>query len=449
MPLLALAAALSCPPAEAQEDRRPRREPPAPEFFQRAGREQRSKHYRILSDLSADETRIYAEHLDLIYEEYARRLAGLEQQAPEVPFVLMFAKERDYLEVLRNRYGVNATGSGGMFFITPAGAALAFFTESLPRSRVLHVVQHEGFHQYAHSRFAGRLPPWVNEGLAEFFGEAIVVDGRVIVGQASAGAAASVRASVERGTTVPFLRMLTMDSEQWNANVRTGSAAVQYVQAWAMVQFLGWAENGRYQKPFEAYLRMLHGGVPSERAFVQAFGTNDIDSFERAWKDWAKGLEPTAFAGAAARLTFLAEGLRTLARDGIAPTSLEDALERLKERGFSVEVTIHGRTERVEPSPEILVIPRDALAKTDPVLEMVPPKKTGLTTAQRKREESHPTPPSVITRGLEPRELALEWTRLKSGDDFEYRLRSPKEAPKKRKEPAAKPQGADDAKPAG
>ncbi|MFZ9881399.1 MAG: hypothetical protein ACO3QC_08360, partial [Phycisphaerales bacterium] len=120
-----------------------------------------------------------------------------------------------------------------------------------------------------------------------------------------------------------------------------------------------------------------------------------------------------------------------------------------KERGFSVEVTIHGRTERVEPSPEILVIPRDALAKTDPVLEMVTPKKTGLTTAQRKREESHPTPPSVITRGLEPRELALEWTRLKSGDDFEYRLLSPKEAPKKRKEPAAKPQGADDAKPKG
>lgn len=428
---------IACAPvAEAVQDiRRPPRVEAPHEYFQRAGREQRSRHYRILSDLPADETKLFAEHLDLIHEEYARRLAGLEQQAPEVPFVLMFAKERDYLEVLRNRYGVNATGSGGMFFITPAGAALAFFTESLPRSRVLHVVQHEGFHQYAHSRFAGKLPPWVNEGLAEFFGEAIVVDGRVIVGQASAGAAASVRTAVERGTTVPFLRMLTMDGDQWNANVRSGNASVQYVQAWAMVQYLGWADGGRHQRPFEAYLRMLHAGVPSERAFVQAFGTNDIDSFERAWKDWAKELQPTAFAGAAARLTFLAEGLRTLSRDGIAVDSLEDALARLKERGFSVEVTIHGRTERIEPSPEILVIPRDALAKTDPVLELVPPKKAGQTAAQRKREASHPTPPAVITRGLEPRELALEWTRMKSGDDFEYRLLSPKEAPKARREP--------------
>ncbi|MFM7052098.1 MAG: DUF1570 domain-containing protein [Planctomycetota bacterium] len=444
LPGMAAATASATP----QDIRRPPRAEAPHEYFQRAGREQRSKHYRILSDLPSDETELYAGHLDLIYEEYARRLAGLEQQAPEIPFVLMFARERDYLEVLRNRYGVNATGSGGMFFITPAGAALAFFTESLPRSRVLHVVQHEGFHQYAHSRFAGRLPPWVNEGLAEFFGEAIVVDGRVIVGQASAGAAASVRAAVEGGTTVPFLRILTMDGDQWNANVRSGNAAIQYVQSWAMVQYLGWADGGRYQRPFEAYLRLLHGGVPSERAFVQAFGTNDIESFERAWKDWAKDMQPTAFAGAAARLTFLAEGLRTLSRDGIAVESLEDALAKLKERGFSVEVTIHGRTERIEPSPAILTIPRDALAKADPVLEMVPPRKSGQTTAQRKREADHPTPPSVITRGLEPRELALEWTRMKSGDDFEYRLLSPKEAPKARREPRAGGKREKDAKPA-
>ena len=100
---------------------------PAPEF--------RSRHYRILSDLAPEDTRLYAAHLDIIYEEYARRLASLAQRAPEVPFVLMFAKERDYLRVLRDRYAINATGSGGMFFISPGGAALAFFTESLPRSR--------------------------------------------------------------------------------------------------------------------------------------------------------------------------------------------------------------------------------------------------------------------------------------------------------------------------
>jgi len=103
------------------------------------GAEVRSKHYRILSDLEPDDTKLYGGHLDLLYEEYSRRLASLPPRAPEIPFVLMFAREADYLAVLRTRYGVNATGSGGMFFISPQGAALAFFTEGLPRSRVFHV----------------------------------------------------------------------------------------------------------------------------------------------------------------------------------------------------------------------------------------------------------------------------------------------------------------------
>ena len=400
-------------------------------FYGRAGRETRTAHYRILSDLGADETRAYGAHLDLLYEEYARRLAGLPQQAPEVPFVLMFARQSDYLATLRADYGINAAGSGGMFFVSPRGAALAFFTEGLPRSRVLHVVQHEGFHQYAHSRFANTLPMWVNEGLAEFFGEAVVVEGRVVVGQASPGPVAAIRAAIESGTTVPFLRMLTMSPDEWNGNVRSGDAAIQYMQAWSMVQFLGWAENGRHRRGFEQYLRLLHAGVGSERAFIDSFGAGEVANFEAAWKRWASAANPTAFGVAASRLTFLAEGARALASDGVRVESLEELVARLKERGFETAVTIHGRTERLCADDAILAIPRDDLAQVAPVFEIVPQKlPRTLGESARRREESHPTPPVITTRGLEPRELLLEWTRARSGDAFDFRLLSPKEAPK-------------------
>jgi hypothetical protein len=426
------------PPVRAQDA--PTARPAAQDWFAKAGREFRSKHYRILSDLDPDETKLYAAHLDLMYEEYARRLAGIPQQAPEVPFVLMFQREADYLGVLRNRYGINGTGSGGMFFISPAGAALAFFVEQLPRTRVLHVVQHEGFHQYAHSRFAGTLPPWVNEGLAEFFGEAIVVDGRVIVGQASPGAVAAVKKAIETGTTVDFVRLITMSNDQWNANVRAGNASVQYVQAWSMVQFLGWADGGRYQRPFEGYLRLLHSGMPSERAFVQAFGTNDVASFERAWREWATNLTPSAFSAAAARISFLAEGLRYLSREGVAVSDLEDLVSQLRERNFSIEITVHGRTETIAATDAILDIPQDNLAKSKPVFDLIPPRRsTGTTSTDRKMEAKHPTPPVLTTRGLEPRELVLKWTRNKKTGGFEYELLSPKEAPAAPRRPARKP----------
>ncbi len=439
---LSLFGAFAAPAEAAAAPRAPQasNEPTPPErasgeWYRRAGGEQRSKHYRILSDLSPEETRLYGRHLDLMYEEFTRRLAGIPQQAPEIPFVLMFARQADYLAVMRTTYGINATGSGGMFFITPRGAALAFFVESLPQTRVFHVIQHEGFHQYAHSRFAGRLPIWVNEGLAEFFGESIVVDGRVIVGQASPRAVASVKDAIDRGATVDFLRMLTMTTDQWNANVRTGNAGVQYLQAWSMVQFLGWAEGGRYQRPFEAYLRALHGGMPSDRAFVQAFGTADVASFERAWKAWAKEMVPSAFSVAAMRITFLAEGLALLSNEGVSVTGIEELVSELRERRFAIEVTVHGRTERIEADDEVLDIPQDALAETKPVFDLIPAKDARRKAGPNASDLPPPTPAVVTTRGLEPRELVLSWRRLGKKGGFEYELLSPKTAPKAPRKP--------------
>lgn len=398
------------------------------------GAEVRSRHYRILSDLTPDDSRLYSNHLDLMYEEYARRLASLAQRAPEVPFVLMFAHEQDYLDVLKYRYGVNATGSGGMFFISPEGAALAFFIEALPRSRVFHVVQHEGFHQYAHSRFVGALPPWLNEGLAEYFGEAIVIDGRVIIGQASPAPVELVRKAIEQNRTIDFLRLLTMTSEEWNANVRAGDASVQYMQSWSMVQYLSWADNGRYQRAFEAYIGLIHGGMPSERAFVQAFQTNDLRNFENAWKAWASKSVPSSLASAAAKLTFLAEGLLQLSNDGVRVEGFDDILSKLRERNFRTEVTIHGRTQVMEANESLLVIPKDELSRQQPVFDLIATKPTGRGATEKKREETHPTPPVVTTRGLEPRELVLKWTRRKTGE-FDYDIMSPKDAPPPPKAP--------------
>jgi hypothetical protein len=169
--------------------------------------------------------------------------------------------------------------------------------------------------------------------------------------------------------------------------------------------------------------------MPSERAFVQAFGTNDIASFEKAWKEWAKSTQPTAFGTAAMRLTFLAEGLRALARNGETAADLDDLLAKLRQRDFVMEVSIHGRTQEMRADDSSLDIPQDPLAKTKPLFELIPAKPSRQTKKEQRLEEAHPTPPVVHTRGLAPRELVLKWTRTKAGDDFDFDLLSPKEAP--------------------
>src|SRR5688572_12857032 len=142
-------------------------------------------HYWIKTDLPADEAISLAQHLNFMYAEYSKRLASMPVRVQERLNVLLFKDRRDYELTLLARFGVSAKGSGGMFFVNSAapGGALALWTGDLPRQRIQHVIQHEGFHQFAYSRFGNDLPVWLNEGLAEFFGESLVIGDTFIIGQ--------------------------------------------------------------------------------------------------------------------------------------------------------------------------------------------------------------------------------------------------------------------------
>jgi hypothetical protein len=223
-----------------------------------------SRYYTIRSDLGSAQTKQYADHLDTMYGEFTKQLiaqSGLRKRSPEYPNVLIFAKQQDYLDTLRTQFGINGTGSGGMFFVSPRGAGLAFWVEGLPKQRVEHVIQHEGFHQFAYAFFGNEMPPWLNEGLAEFFGEAVVEGSSVIIGQASPQVVDQVRKAVNQEKYIPFMDLLQMDDQRWNGNVRNGSAGLQYMQSWSMVQFLVYGEDGKYGTSFTAMLKLLNDGT--------------------------------------------------------------------------------------------------------------------------------------------------------------------------------------------
>ena len=119
-------------------------------------------------------------------------------------------------------------------------------------------------------------------------------------------------------------------------------------------------------------------------------------------------------------------------------TDLEDLVTKLRERNFRTEVSVHGRTETLEANERILEIPKDELTPTQPTFDFIAPKTKGTGAVERKREEEHPTPITITTRGLEPRELVLKWTRRKSGG-FDYEILSPNKAPAPPKPERRKP----------
>jgi len=309
-----------------------------------------------------------------------------------------------------------------IIFVTGRGTALAFWTENLPRRRIEHVLQHEGFHQFAYSRFGSDLPIWVNEGLAEFFGEAVLVGKELVIGQTTPNVLDRVRNAIEEESYVPFRQMISMSSEQWGSNVRNGDASLQYHQAWSMVHFLIYGEDGRYQRAFEQYLKLMNNAVRSEDAFIRAFGAADLEGFERKWREYAAVAKPSAFVTALERMEFLAEGLLELKMRGETPETFEQLKMKLKAIDFQITRANHAvSTSWKANQDELYTIPMDDLAEQQPVFEMTPPEPPR-SRRVRLLEEENPTPPGIATRHLRPRGLRIEWIRLADNSGFTYRI---------------------------
>ena len=106
---------------------------------------------------------------------------------------------------------------------------------------------------------------------------------------------------------------------------------------------------------------------------------------------WALKTTPSSLGTAALRLTFLAEGLVALSRDGVKVDSLDDLLAKLRDRNFSTEVSVHGRTEKMEVNETILVIPKDELADAQPDGQGAragPPRDLGADRVEHRRRDS-------------------------------------------------------------
>ena len=379
-------------------------------------------HYWIKTDLPADEANALGRHLNIMYGEYSKRLASLPVRAEEKLNVLIFKSRDDYMLTLRARFGVNPTGSGGMFFVTSAGSGLAFWTEGLPPRRIEHVIQHEGFHQFAYSRFGDDLPIWVNEGLAEFFGESVVVGDSVVIGQSTPRVIDDIKKAIELNKYIPFQKMLTMTPKQWSAALQDNTAALEYHQAWSMVHFLVYGDGGKYVGWFETYLRHLNNGLPSEEAFIRAFG-RDIPAFEAQWKKYALAARPSAFVTALERIEFLAEGALELGKQNIHPDSLESLRDELQKNGFTRTINTHGVEVKLSADDATMFqIPMDDICTQQPAFIVTKAKLAGLTRHEKMLEDQNPTPLSIATENLKPKSVQIKWIRDKDTNLFSYQI---------------------------
>jgi hypothetical protein len=232
-------------------------------------------YYIMYTDLPIEKAREAAVRMTCMAEEYHSRTKGFGGAIKrKLPFLLCSSRS-DYQKL------GGVPGSAGVYIYGRALMAVG------SGSSMWHVVQHEGFHQFVHMVIGGRIPIWVNEGLAEYFGSGIWTGDGLVTGVANPRRVRRVQGHIKGKKILPMLQMLKMTHKEWNAKL----AMRNYDQAWSMVHFLVHAEEGKYRKAFGKFINDISRGRDWERSYVRRFG-KDTDAFEKKyseyWMNWKK-----------------------------------------------------------------------------------------------------------------------------------------------------------------
>ena len=390
----------------------------------------KSKSYEVVSDLSREELDPLVKRMDLVAAEYAQRFSAFRQRDAR-PSALRLYRTRDaYLRHLAAQ-GLDGSNTAGVFYVGGMSfPTLVAWTEGNPRGRLFHVLQHEGFHQFLHTRLGGNVPVWANEGLAEYFGYGIEVRGRLRVGIAPPSVIHSIQTAIAKNQAFGFGEFIRMSDTEWGRRVTSGDAraGIMYDQAWSIAHFLVHAENGKYADRFQQFLAATGEGSTVDQALKIAFGSSDVSPFENAWRQYIAELEPDPIATAVERLEFLGEGLMALQGMGVRPTTIEDLRRELIAREFRWIVPTHASVRTFEATDDSLYTAPESARGKPGAIAMEAATTPGSAKRRGKRnqgeaDESASMPMDIVITG-QPVEIRLTWFRDGEGAPaYEVRFR--------------------------
>lgn len=370
----------------------------------------RSKSYLIHTNLTRDEVRDYGRHMDTVYAQYEDRFRDFHARSNSQMPLYLFRTEAEYLGFMADQ-DFKANNTGGMFFFSPKSQGLATWTQGRSRSQTYQVLQHEGFHQFAFNHLGTELPTWINEGLAQYFEDAIIVGEKMTTGLVSTRRLEQVQHALENGTAFDFQVLIGLTPEKWADTLHhdPDRAALMYAQSWSVVYFLIHGDNDKYQSAFAQYLKKISAGRDSQSAFTEVFGDN-LRLMAQRWKSYAQKQKPDPINTAASRMEFLGEALRFMDQRGEpAPKTIKQLRESLQSRRFVLTRSSHGiTTETAADDPDLYrYLRRNG---TMALFKLLEPARNDL-------------PPRITATGLHP-EPTLVWSRDNEGKlvlDIEYR----------------------------
>lgn len=270
-----------------------------------------SPHFTLYTDLEPDEGRAVLGQVEGIYTAFKDVAFPSDVDPHDHIQVVIFAREKDYAEL-------GPRMSSGYFRAQAMNEVEKVPIMVMPgglTSEAKLTMQHELTHHFV-SQTLGAMPPWLNEGLAQFYSTLRLEDGKLILGDPLPDLSFKVGLgwrTVQRGqwqTTlipigeVPSVAALVKADRatfyQRSSNPTIDQSRAQtafYGGAWVLVHMLN---NGpeEYRKRFNAFLDRVAHHVAVRDAWEGAFGDLDPARFESDFRSYLVRPETTLQATA-------------------------------------------------------------------------------------------------------------------------------------------------------
>lgn len=219
-----------------------------------------SPHYQLYTTITDTEV------LELLPQVMEGALGMYHQIAPDVPlsdrpldcFIFHWRSEWD-------QYTQRYAGSDARIYLqirsggyTVRDRYVAYY---IGRMGTFSVAAHEGWHQFAGRHFKGRMPPFLEEGLACMF-ETIIWKDNLPRWNLSVNVmrAQTLRKAWDKNILLPIDKLCSMHAGDIVGESNDKIDAF-YAQCWAFARFLWEGENGKYRPALQKWLAETAAGT--------------------------------------------------------------------------------------------------------------------------------------------------------------------------------------------
>ena len=172
------------------------------------------------------------------------------------PFVALSGRDKDYFAIVAGIALPDSTRTNPYFY-----AYWGYTTQMLEAS------------------FPGRLPPWYQRGLADFFANTLVLKKQVQVGR-------FIDHHVQKLAELPRMSLAEILGADWQSRWLTDDERRRTfdAHAWMLVHYLTLGESRAWLPKFNRFAELLRQGVKADGAFAQAMG--DVPAVARGFDNY-------------------------------------------------------------------------------------------------------------------------------------------------------------------